>query len=77
MKASRLWPILNCYRHVDGVSAALRLHEILDKSKTTGPDDKTIEIDVYLDETMPSVEDWKVLHRPYLEKAQSNPSLFI
>jgi hypothetical protein len=65
------WPIFICYRQVDGLPAAKRLHELLDKYETKGPDDKQIRLDVYLDQTMPAVADWRELHRPYLEKARA------
>lgn len=67
----QLWPIFICYRRVDGSVAARRLHEMLDKVETNGPDGESIQLDVYLDETMPGVEDWKKLHGPYLEKARA------
>src|SRR5262245_1780915 len=64
-----LWPIFICYRQVDGLAAARRLHELLDKHDVAGPHGETIELDVYLDQTMPAVADWREIHRPYLEKA--------
>ena len=64
MTTPQLWPIFICYRRIDGIASARRLHEILDKWTTTGPDGKPIQLDVYLDETMPGVENWKELHRP-------------
>ncbi len=71
MTTPQLWPIFICYRRADGIETAHRLHEILDKWETIGPDGNAIQIDAYLDETMPGVEDWKELHRPYLEKARA------
>jgi hypothetical protein len=71
MMTSQRWPIFICYRLADGLTTARRLHEILDKWKTTEPNGKLIQIDVYLDESMPGVENWKELHRPYLEKARA------
>lgn len=67
----QLWPIFICYRRVDGSSAARRLYEILDQRRDTGPDNQPIQLDVYLDETVPGVADWKAMHRPYLEKARA------
>jgi len=32
---SELWPIFICYRQVDGLAAALRLHELLDTAVPT------------------------------------------
>ena len=56
MTTPQLWPIFICYRRADGITSARRLHEILDKWKTSGPDGKPIQLDVYLDETMPGVD---------------------
>jgi hypothetical protein len=70
-KGSVLWPIFICYRQVDGLAAARRLHELLDKSEVTGPEGQTILLDVYLDQTMPAVADWREIHRPYLERARA------
>jgi hypothetical protein len=67
----QLWPIFICYRRVDGSAVARRLHEMLDKWETTGPEGTPVQLDVYLDETMPGVADWHELHRPYLEKARA------
>ena len=67
----QLWPIFICYRRVDGAAAARRLHEILDKWETPGPDGATIRIDAYLDASVPGIADWKAVHRPYLEKARA------
>jgi beta-lactamase superfamily II metal-dependent hydrolase len=69
--ARQLWPIFICYRQVDGLPAARRLHELLDKETVTGPSGEQIELDVYLDQTMPAVADWRELHRPYLERARA------
>lgn len=69
--APQLWPIFICYRRVDGAAVARRLHEMLDKWQTTGPDDVPVQLDVYLDETMPGVADWQELHKPYLQKARA------
>lgn len=66
-----LWPIFICYRRVDGSAAASRLHEMLDKWQTEGPDGTTVQLDVYFDQTMPGVADWRRLHGPYLEKARA------
>ena len=66
-----LWPIFICYRQVDGLTAARRLHELLDKSEVTGPKGERILLDVYLDQTMPAVADWREIHRPYLERARA------
>ena len=71
MAKPQLWPIFICYRRVDGSAVARRLHEILDKWQTADPEDQPVQIDAYLDETMPGVENWKELHRPYLEKARA------
>jgi hypothetical protein len=71
MTTPQLWPIFICYRRVDGTVAARRLHEMLDKWRTIGPDEQPIQIDAYLDETMPGIADWKAMHRPYLEKARA------
>jgi hypothetical protein len=68
---SQLWPIFICYRQVDGLAAARRLHELLDKRQVTGPTGEVIEFDVYLDQTMPAVADWREIHRPYLERARA------
>jgi len=67
----QLWPIFICYRQVDGLAAARRLHELLDKREVTGPKGELIRFDVYLDQTMPAVADWREIHRPYLEKARA------
>ncbi len=67
----QLWPIFICYRRVDGAAVARRLHEMLDKLRIVEPENQPIQLDVYLDETMPGVENWKELHRPYLEKARA------
>ena len=69
--APELWPIFICYRQVDGLAAARRLHELLDKSEVTGPKGERILLDVYLDQTMPAVADWREIHRPYLERARA------
>jgi hypothetical protein len=69
--ARQLWPVFICYRQVDGLPAARRLHELLDKRLVTGPGGEQIELDVYLDQTMPAVADWRALHRPYLERARA------
>jgi len=71
MTAPQLWPIFICYRRVDGIEIARRLHEVLDKWETSGPHGNPIQLDVYLDEEMPGVSNWKDLHRPYLEKARA------
>jgi hypothetical protein len=71
MMTPQLWPIFICYRLADGLTTARRLHEILDKWNTAEPDGKLIQIDVYFDESMPGVENWNELHRPYLEKARA------
>ena len=71
MSAIQLWPVFICYRRVDGSVAARRLYELLDQWHTVGPEGQPIQIDAYLDETMPGVADWKALHRPYLEKARA------
>jgi beta-lactamase superfamily II metal-dependent hydrolase len=71
MTKPQLWPIFICYRRVDGGTAARRLHEMLDKWQTGGPDGQTIQIDAYLDETMPGIADWKAMHRPYLERSRA------
>jgi hypothetical protein len=67
----QLWPIFICYRRVDGGAAARRLHEMLDKWQATGAEGQPIQLDVYLDETMPGIADWKAMHGPYLEKARA------
>jgi len=69
--ARQLWPIFICYRQADGLSAARRLHELLDKRQVTGSKGEQIELDVYLDQTMPAVADWRELHKPYLERARA------
>lgn len=69
--ARQLWPIFICYRQADGLAAARRLHELLDKRQVTGPKGEQIQLDVYLDQTMPAVADWRDLHRPYLERARA------
>src|SRR5262249_46365206 len=66
-----LWPIFICYRQVDGLTAARRLHELLDKSEVIGPKGERILLDVYLDQTMPAVADWREIHRPYLKRARA------
>jgi hypothetical protein len=66
-----LWPIFICYRQVDGLAAARRLHELLDKHRVTGPTGQIIQFDVYLDQTMPAVADWRKIHRPYLKRARA------
>ena len=71
METAQLWPIFICYRRVDGAAVARRLHEMLDKWRTAGPEGSPIELDAYLDETMPGVADWHELHQPYLEKARA------
>src|SRR5262245_24771694 len=71
MTKPQLWPIFICYRRVDGGTAARRLHEMLDKWQTPGPEGQTIQIDAYLDETMPGIADWKAMHRPYLERSRA------
>jgi hypothetical protein len=71
MAIPQLWPIFICYRRSDGIAVARRLHEMLDKWQTAGPEGQPIQLDAYLDETMPGVADWKGLHRPYLEKARA------
>ena len=71
MTAPQLWPIFICYRRVDGGTAARRLYEMLDKWQTTGPENQLVQVDAYLDETMPGIADWKAMHRPYLEKARA------
>ena len=71
MATSQLWPIFICYRRADGFETARRLHEILHQWETIGPAGEPVQIDAYLDETMPGVGDWKALHRPYLEKARA------
>ncbi|MDB6097983.1 MAG: NTPase-like protein, partial [Gammaproteobacteria bacterium] len=68
---TQLWPVFICYRQVDGLAAARRLHELIDKRNITGPKGEVIELDVYLDQTMPAVADWREIHRPYLEKARA------
>src|SRR3954453_6329438 len=55
------WPIFICYRQADGAVTARRLHEMLDKREVDGPEGKRILLDVYLDETMPAVADWRKL----------------
>ncbi len=67
----QLWPIFICYRQVDGLAAARRLYELLDKREVTGPKGESILFDVYLDQTMPAVADWREIHRPYLERARA------
>jgi hypothetical protein len=71
LEATQLWPIFICYRRVDGAAVARRLLEVLDKWQTTGPAGSLVQLDVYLDETMPGVADWHELHAPYLEKARA------
>jgi beta-lactamase superfamily II metal-dependent hydrolase len=71
MSKPPLWPIFICYRRVDGGVAARRLHEALDQWQAVGPDGSPIQIDAYLDETVPGVADWRRVHRPYLEKARA------
>ena len=39
--------------------AARRIHELLDKEVVAGPNGEQIELDVYLDQTMPAVADWR------------------
>ena len=70
-KRIELWPIFICYRRADGIETARRLHETLDKWETIDKDGKPIQLDAYLDVTMPGVEDWKKLHQPYLKKARA------
>ena len=53
------------------MAAARRLHELLDKHEVTGAKGELIQFDVYLDQTMPAVADWREIHRPYLEKARA------
>lgn len=67
----QLWPIFICYRQVDGLPAARRLHELLDKCEVKGPNGELIRFDVYLDQTMAAVADWREIHRPYLERARA------
>ncbi len=69
--ARELWPIFICYRQVDGLAPAQRLHELLDKYVVAGPDGHDIQFDVYLDQTMPAVADWQEIHRPYLKRARA------
>ncbi|MEW8375833.1 MAG: hypothetical protein AB2722_18140 [Candidatus Thiodiazotropha sp.] len=71
MNKPQLWPIFICYRRVDGSATARRLHEILDKLQIDAAESQLVELDVYLDETMPGVADWKAMHRPYLERARA------
>ena len=71
MASPQLWPVFICYRRVDGAAAARRLHEMLDKWQTTGPDGAAIQVDAYLDASVPGIADWKAVHRPYLEKARA------
>lgn len=65
------WPIFICYRRVDGGVAARRLHELLNNWQATDAEGQPIELDVYLDDTMPGIADWKAMHGPYLEKARA------
>src|SRR4051812_10651091 len=65
------WPIFICYRQADGAATARRLYEMLDKCEVEGSNRKRILLDVYLDETMPAVADWRKLHEPYLQKARA------
>jgi flagellar basal body-associated protein FliL len=67
----QLWPVFICYRQADGLAAARQLHELIDKRTVTGPKGEVIQLDVYLDQTMPAVADWREIHRPYLEKARA------
>ena len=70
---AELWPIFICYRQVDGLPAARRLYELLDKHrhKVRGTKGQTIQFDVYLDQTMPAVADWRKIHQPYLKRARA------
>ena len=38
---------------------------------TSSSTSEVVELDVYLDQTMPAVADWREIHRPYLEKARA------
>ena len=60
----QLWPVFICYRQADGLAAARQLHELMDKHTVTGPKGEVIQLDVYLDQTMPAVADWREIHRP-------------
>ena len=71
MTTPQRWPIFICYRRADGIDIARKLNEILRNWQTKGPAGKSIQFDVYLDEDTPAVDDWKKIHRPYLEKARS------
>lgn len=71
MSTQQLWPIFICYRRVDGAAVAHRLYEMLDKFQTTASEGRPIQLDAYLDETMPGIADWRAMHRPYLEKARA------
>ena len=67
----QLWPVFICYRQSDGLAAARRLYELLDQHETVGSSGEVIRLDVYLDQTMAAVADWRELHKPYLEKARA------
>ena len=71
MPKPKLWPIFICYRRADGIDTARRLHKMLDRVETTGPDGSAIALDVYLDEDMPGVADWQALHGPFLQRARA------
>lgn len=68
---TELWPVFICYRQADGLATATRLHEMLDKREVKREGGRPIVLDVYLDQTMPAVADWRELHRPYLERARA------
>lgn len=71
MMKPKLWPIFICYRRADGIDTARRLHKMLDKIDTIGPDGSAIVLDAYLDEDMPGVADWQALHGPFLKRSRA------
>ena len=71
MATPQLWPIFICYRRADGHVAARRVYEMLDGFQTVGTGDEPVQLDAYLDEAVPGVEDWQAFHKPYLEKSRA------
>ena len=72
----RKWPIFICYRQSDGVSAAARIYNLLQDQPVPGINDAgqyddPPQLDVYFDQAAPGVEDWTVIHEPYLKRARA------
>lgn len=72
------WPVFICYRQSDGKEVARRVFRLLNEHRISIHQPKNSKfstaiytLDVYFDKVAPSVNDWTLIHEPYLKRSRA------